>query len=93
MDVYLERIETLKARLVGIVEKMECSENEKKLACIDITETIELLLDAEEGWWDLDDCRDESVTLEKENKALRRKLKRVRDSTEEIVDEIGDDYE
>ncbi len=93
MDPYIERIGILKDRMIGIIDKMQCSENEKKLACIDVTETVDLLLDAEEGFWDLDACMDEKHELEKENKSVREKFGKIRDAAEEIIKEIGDDYE
>ena len=51
---------------------MECSENEKNLACIDIEETMELLLDAEEGYRDLDACIDDRKEIEEEAQGLRK---------------------
>ncbi len=100
MDPYLERVNTLKERMTGIIDKMECSGNEKKLAVIDLDETIELLFDAEEQWWDLDACVDERKDLESEvdqikeerdglielNKALKNRIEKIKTFAESILD-------
>ncbi len=88
MDPYLERVNTLKERMTGIIDKMECSGNEKKLAVIDLDETIELLFDAEEQWWDLDACIDERKDLESEVSNLENERDELLEHTSTSFDRL-----
>lgn len=90
MSTQIEGIELLKSRILSIIDKMDCSGNEKKLAVMDINEVIDRLDEAEDGLWDLEGYIDDIEEYKKEEKRLTDENDKLKGVISELSTQIGD---